>query len=628
MQQEINRTYRPYTGIIPADGIYSREMNTALIQILQAIEGFTPAEATGNFGDGTRSRLITVTPGNAAANPDWVWLATIALTCYDYGDTVSRTWHAGLTEQVRSFQRDYALPVTGTVDPTTWMSLLTSKGDPDRAAIACDTRFEITDELLGHLQADGFEIVGRYLTEPGQEETDPEDYFKAIRPGELERIIAGGMKFFPIYQYQSTSLGHFTPEEGVAHARDATAAALRLRIPPTHIYFAVDFDATDPQVTSHIIPYFRAVHEQLGSGYRVGIYGARNICTRVIEAGYASSAFVSDMSTGFSGNLGFPLPDAWNYDQFHEVHGYAGGGWDLDKVAASGRHPAVDRLLPGSPPETSDPLVEWVSNTEDAWTQEAADLPVLVGAYASFGYEFILEWMRRPTYWGSPLWMAYTPELAIPAELGSARRYCHNLCDTQPPIKGTIVERDIEHFAATALGYLNWGTDGAQNACNFGDLGGWALDMLQLWGTYSREAGSSPLEFWMDSNLGALGADTGFDYDDFFADAEAYLTITSMDRIGSGNSAKRLSTALEDVYSVTAAARISRFYQERFSSDAKNVEEAFVALSQGLVFGEANVPIPEFLLLEAADAEGMPTEAEARIMGRVYANKLAYPLTD
>lgn len=226
------------------------------------------------------------------------------------------------------------------------------------------------------------------------------------------------------------------------------------------------------------------------------------------------------------------------------------------------------------------------------------------------------------------MWPVYTPELALPAELGAARGFCHNVCDEQPPIKGTIPDRDIEHFAATALGYLTWGTDGAQDACNFGDLGGWALDMLQLWGAYSQDPGSPSLESWTRSNLGAVGVDTGFDYEDFLADAEAYLTITSMDRSGSGSSAKRLSTALEDVYSRDAAARISRFHQERFNSDAKNVEEAFVALSRGLVFGEANVPIPEWLLLEAANADSMPSEADARIMGRVYANKLAYPLAD
>lgn len=48
-QQFINKAYRPYTGIIPTDGLYGREMNTALIQVLQSLEGFSPSEATGCF---------------------------------------------------------------------------------------------------------------------------------------------------------------------------------------------------------------------------------------------------------------------------------------------------------------------------------------------------------------------------------------------------------------------------------------------------------------------------------------------------------------------------------------------------------------------------------------------------
>ena len=128
------------------------------------------------------------------------------------------------------------------------MSLLTSKGDPNRLCVACDTRFEITAERLATLKADGYRIVGRYLTEPGQDKLDPSEYFKAIRPGELERITAGGMQFFPIFQEYSTKLSHFTVENSRKHAQSAREAAQRLGIPPTYIYFAVDFDATDDQV--------------------------------------------------------------------------------------------------------------------------------------------------------------------------------------------------------------------------------------------------------------------------------------------------------------------------------------------------------------------------------------------
>lgn len=179
VQQEINREYRDYTGIIPADGVYGREMNTALIEILQAIEGFSPDEATGTFGSGTRGRLMTIDKANAASHPKWVWMGSVALICNGYGVAIAKGWSIGLSDYIRQFQEKYALPQTGTLTPTTWMSLLTSKGDPDRPCEACDTRFEITDARVATLKADGYRIVGRYLTEPGQDELDPSAYFKA-----------------------------------------------------------------------------------------------------------------------------------------------------------------------------------------------------------------------------------------------------------------------------------------------------------------------------------------------------------------------------------------------------------------------------------------------------------------
>lgn len=336
IQQAINRSHKTYTGILPTDGIYGREMNTGLIQVLQKLEGFSTDEATGYFGNGTRSRLRTISSGGG----DWVWLASAALVCNGHASSVTRTWSTSLASQVRAFQAAYALPVTGVVDPTTWMSLLTSKGDPERACVACDTRFEITDELAEHLKADGYKIVGRYLSEPGQDGLAESDYFKALRTGELERIVRHGLQYFPIFQEYSTKLSHFSVDNGHRHAREAQAAAQRLGVPPTVIYFAVDYDATDPEVANTILPYFKAVSQNLGGGYRVGIYASRNICTRVTQAGYASASFVSDMSTGFSGNLGFPIPNGWVFDQFTEISGYK-GKWDLDRVAFSGRIGAV-----------------------------------------------------------------------------------------------------------------------------------------------------------------------------------------------------------------------------------------------------------------------------------------------
>lgn len=201
LQQYINRNHRAYTGIVPTDGLYGREMNTALIQVLQKLEGFSPDEATGYFGNGTRSRLQTV--GYGGSN-DWVWLVRAALICNGSDLLMGSVWTSHVTDAVKEFQQRHALPITGAADRTTWMSLLTSKGDPDRACIACDTRFEITDEFAKRLKSDGYQIVGRYLTEPNQENLSESNYFKALRTGELERIVSHGLKYFPIFQEYST----------------------------------------------------------------------------------------------------------------------------------------------------------------------------------------------------------------------------------------------------------------------------------------------------------------------------------------------------------------------------------------------------------------------------------------
>lgn len=327
IQQQINREYRNYTGIIPCDGIYGREMNTAIIQVLQAIEGFEPEVSNGNFGNGTKGALKEISRLNALENGKWVWIASVALVCNGYLDSPVVSWTDGFAIALRIFQTEYALPLTDKLDVNTWMSLFVSKGNTDRAAVACDTRFEVTDALAAKLKADEYQIVGRYLT--GGD-------FKEIRDGELERILGHGLKYFPIFQENGRNLSEFTYETGKLHAKQAREAAIRHGVPSTVIYFAVDLDVMDYQVDSNILPYFKGVSENMGPLFKVGIYASRNVCTRIAEAGYTVSSFVSDMSTGYSGNLGFPIPDNWNYDQFHEISGY-GGSWDLDKVAYKGR---------------------------------------------------------------------------------------------------------------------------------------------------------------------------------------------------------------------------------------------------------------------------------------------------
>ncbi|WP_282925790.1 glycoside hydrolase domain-containing protein [Helcococcus kunzii] len=335
IQQKLNRDYPDYLGIIPTDGLYGREMNTALIKVLQAEEGLSPSSATGNFGDETKKRLIEININNYKDNLPMFKVAFFALLCLGYAPGPDEySWTTALDNALLDFQNDYGLKQSPTINIDTWMSLLTSKGNTDRKVIACDTRFELTYDLIVELQKDGYQIVGRYLTGG--------DY-KEIKDGELRRIIDTGLKYFPIFQENARELKDFSYTIGLEHGKKAVISALDKGIPNTVIYFAIDMDILDYQIDSHIIPYFKGINRGVNNMYGVGIYASRNVCTRVSQAGYAISSFVSDMSTGFSGNLGFRIPGNWNYDQIFEIEGY-GKKWDLDKVVYSGKIPPVSTV--------------------------------------------------------------------------------------------------------------------------------------------------------------------------------------------------------------------------------------------------------------------------------------------
>ena len=343
IQQQLNRKYEEYIGLAPCDGLYGREMNKALILVLQAIEGFSVDEATGSFGAQTKARcpILPDSSGSLLENTikEATYLVKYALCCNGY--TVSTSdgeWNTELESAIREFQNDLKLTITGTANIDTWMSLLLSKGNPDRACTACDTRFEITASRAAELKNKGYQIVGRYLTGTT---------FKVLRDDEPQRILDSGLYFFPIFQESSTNVSYFTEERGKSDAENAVRAARKFKIPEGNvIYFAVDLDATSVQIASYVKPYFASLYANIDKGYLVGVYGTRNVCTQICTAGYAETCFVSDMSTGYSGNMGFKIPISWTYDQFAEIDmdTTTDGTWAIDKDAYSGLYEPVKEL--------------------------------------------------------------------------------------------------------------------------------------------------------------------------------------------------------------------------------------------------------------------------------------------
>lgn len=351
VQQWMNGRYvaRRNFFIIPCDGNFSRDVQKALMLAIQFEIGMSDDVANGVFGPGTKEGLKnnTLLVGSSGT---WVNLFSAAMIFNRRaGVAFSGSFDSGLSARVSEFQGFVKLPVTGKGDFQTWASLLVSTGDPTRKGTACDCVTEVTAARAQTLRNNGYQIVGRYLSNvPGS------SLNKKIQPGELNTIATNGLRAFPIYQTWGGSASYFTYAQGTADAFAAIEWARYYGFKQgTRIYFAVDFDALDYQVSESILPHFRGIRNTMAEHsreYQTGIYGPRNVCSRVGGEGLTSASFVSDMSTGFSGNLGYPMPIDWAFDQISTIDLGSTvvdpGAIKIDNNIASGRDNGQNSFAP------------------------------------------------------------------------------------------------------------------------------------------------------------------------------------------------------------------------------------------------------------------------------------------
>ncbi|UNT97386.1 glycoside hydrolase domain-containing protein [Allobaculum mucilyticum] len=261
-------------------------------------------------------------------------------------DTVMQT-------AVSNFQNFYALTGIGLVTPgeinlATMKSLLTSKGDENRKSYGCDTATVLSPSQATALKNLGYTHVGRYLTGTVGLNYVP----KFLTFDEIQSIESAGLKVIPIYQDGGYYFDYFIGNlQGVSDAKTAIYAAKTIGLPAgSTIYFAVDYDFTEPQVKNLIVNYFEKIHSVFISSendknYKAGIYASRRACTLVFERQLVECSYVSDMSTGYSGNLGYPIPSNWAFDQFAEIDlTTASPTFDIDKVAVSGRDNGIEKF--------------------------------------------------------------------------------------------------------------------------------------------------------------------------------------------------------------------------------------------------------------------------------------------
>lgn len=342
MQQELNRKYNKYFGLLPCDGIYQRETNEALIYALQAELGMGPETANGYYGPGTTAQTPTLVESNSG---NFVKILQWALYVNGFNQVgnFDGKFTAILGEEVYSFRDFMKLPPYNKVaDMTVIKGLLSSAGNTNRSASACDMATQLTKQQAQVIKNNGFSIVGRYLT--GSVGVGANKRDKNLTLTEIKNITDSGLNIFPIYQDGGWEESYFNSGQGNYDGSIAAQTAFSLGFPSgTTIYFAVDVDIQDGDIQGTVIPYINKVKEAIDAHgmYKVGIYGTRNVCQKAVDSGAVTNCFVSDMSTGFSGNLGFAMPKEWAFDQFYE---HSNLGFPIDNVAVSGRDFGVKKF--------------------------------------------------------------------------------------------------------------------------------------------------------------------------------------------------------------------------------------------------------------------------------------------
>lgn len=358
-QQYLNNTYI-YNfgtwGLIPCNGVPDRNMMKGIIAALQYEEAnHSMSGVDGIYGDNTLAGAPTLSTGTSRSA--YVKIVQMCLMCMmEVNPGLDGVYDSSLASLISDFQDFYCLSTatSGVVNRVTWASLLSSKGDTTRPALACDTSYQLNSTTANALYQNGFRYVGRYLS--GTVGSGANERPKNLTRNELSAIFSAGLRVFAIFQEGAVTPTKFTQAKGQSDGVKAIATAISLGIPSGEIiYFAIDYDMTDDDITNYAIPYFngiRTAFSMYSTKYRYGVYGARNLCTRVSDSAGSISSFVSDMSTGFSGNLGYKIPDDWAFDQFHEIPSYNAGGQviALDKVGYSGRYNGFNSI-------NDDPLV-------------------------------------------------------------------------------------------------------------------------------------------------------------------------------------------------------------------------------------------------------------------------------
>lgn len=164
------------------------------------------------------------------------------------------------------------------------------------------------------LKSRGMEFVARYYS--GNSANS-----KNLTKSEAIALSNAGLYLIAVYEDNPTSYSYFSYNRGKQDGQAAFNYAKNTIGQPvgTHIFFAVDYDASDTETKGNILQYFTGVQDAIKAAstsqimdYYIGVYGSGAVCDYIYNnITYVYRRWLA-MSTGWRGSSGYTN---WNIKQ-------------------------------------------------------------------------------------------------------------------------------------------------------------------------------------------------------------------------------------------------------------------------------------------------------------------------
>jgi Domain of unknown function (DUF1906) len=184
----------------------------------------------------------------------------------------------------------------------------------DLGKMIIDTNHLVTKKLPCLSNAGVKSVIKYYARGTNQPE-------KLLTRDEAQSVLNSGMTLAVIYEGAGDHSAYFSYDSGSADGMYARKYAGGTIGQPggSAIYFAVDYDSDEPDITNRIIPYFKGVRDSLNLTnryplYRIGAYGNGTTLQKLLDENLVEFTWISQ-SIGFSGSKQFKKSNHWTLFQ-------------------------------------------------------------------------------------------------------------------------------------------------------------------------------------------------------------------------------------------------------------------------------------------------------------------------